>query len=79
MCPLFNPSYFPGHPEYINSLYYFWYILCSVIDQFGGNLVDARMALIAGDAWIGIILVSTMFLYLKLRNGLRVKAHGLPL
>ncbi len=69
--PPVNPSYFPGHPEYINSLYYFWYILCSVIDQFGGDLVDARMALIAGDAWIGIILMSVIAIYLKLRNGLK--------
>lgn len=69
--PPVNPSYFPGHSEYINSLYYFWYILCSVIDQFGGDLVDARMAVIAGDAWIGIILMSVISIYLKLRNDLR--------
>ncbi len=69
--PPVNPSYFPGHPEYINSLYYFWYILCSVIDQFGGDFVDARMALIAGDAWVGIIFMSVISVYLKLRNGLK--------
>lgn len=66
--PPVNPSYFPGHLEYINSLYYFWYILCSVIDQFGGDIVDARMALIGGDIWIGIILMALIAVYLKFRN-----------
>jgi hypothetical protein len=66
--PPVNPSYFPGHPEYITSLYYFWYILCSIVDQLGGNLVDARTALIAGDAWCGLILMALIAFYLKLRN-----------
>jgi len=66
--PPVNPSFFPGHPEYITSLYYFWYILCSLIDQFGGNLVDSRMALIAGDAWCGLALMALIALYLRLRN-----------
>jgi hypothetical protein len=66
--PPVNPSFFPGHHEYITSLYYFWYILCSIVDQFGGNLVDSRMALIAGDAWCGLALMSLIAWYLKFRN-----------
>jgi hypothetical protein len=66
--PPVNPSYFPGGPEYITSLYYFWYILCSVIDQLGGNFVDARMALIAGDIWCGLALMALVALYVRIRN-----------
>jgi len=66
--PPINPSFFPGHPEYITSLYYFWYILCSIVDQLGGNLVDSRMALIAGNAWCGLALMALIALYLKFRN-----------
>lgn len=66
--PPVNPSYFPGHLEYITSLYYFWYILCSVIDQIGGKYVDSRSALIAGDVWCGLALMAIVSFYLKLRN-----------
>ncbi len=68
--PPVNPSFFPGHVEYITSLYYFWYIICSIVDQFGGNFVDSRMALIAGDAWCGLVLMALIALYIKLRNGI---------
>ncbi|MBK8824420.1 MAG: hypothetical protein IPN58_17955 [Anaerolineales bacterium] len=66
--PPVNPSFFPGHVEYITSLYYFWYIICSIVDQFGGNFVDSRMALIAGDAWCGLALMALIALYIRLRN-----------
>lgn len=67
--PPVNPSYFPGRPEYITSLYYFWYILCSVIDQLGGDLIDSRMALIAGDVWCGLALMALIAFYIKIRSG----------
>lgn len=66
--PPVNPSYFPGHPEYTTSVYYFWYVLCSIVDQFGGNWIDSRAALIAGDAWCGLALMATIALYLRLRS-----------
>jgi hypothetical protein len=68
--PPVNPSFFSGQVEYITSLYYFWYIICSIVDQFGGNLVDSRMALIAGDAWCGLVLMALIALYIRLRNGI---------
>ncbi len=66
--PPVNPSYFPGRPEYIISLYYFWYIFCSVIDQLGGDFVNSRMALIAGDIWCGLALMALIALYIRIRN-----------
>ena len=66
--PPVNPGYFPGQPEYVTSLYYFWYILCSVIDQIGMDLVDARTSLIAGDVWCGLSIMAIIALYLRIRN-----------
>jgi hypothetical protein len=66
--PPVNPSFFPGHPVYITSLHYFWYILCSLADQLGGDWVDARAAVIAGDIWCGLGLMALVALYLKMRN-----------
>jgi len=66
--PPVNPSYFPGKPAFITSLYYFWYILCSVVERLGGDLVDARMSLIAGDIWCGLALMALITFYIKLRN-----------
>jgi hypothetical protein len=66
--PPINPGYFPGKFVHLTFLYYFWYILCSLIDQIGGRWVDARMAMIASVAWCGIGLMCTISLYLRLRN-----------
>jgi hypothetical protein len=66
--PPINPSYHPNGPVYLTFLYYFWYILCSLVDQLGGNIVSARTALIASNAWCGLGLMATIALYLRLRN-----------
>jgi hypothetical protein len=44
--PPTNPGYFPGKTVPLTFLYYFWYILGSLIDQIGGTWMDARMAMI---------------------------------
>ena len=66
--PPVNPSYFPGHPEKLTYLYYYWYILPSIIDRVGGNFVNSRQAMIAGTIWSGICLISVIGLYLRIRN-----------
>ncbi len=66
--PPVNPSYYPGHPKPLTFLYYFWYILGSLIDQLGGKWVDSRAALIASVCWCGLGLMATIALYLRLRN-----------
>lgn len=69
--PPINPSYFPGHPVQLTFLYYFWYILGSMIDAIGGQYVDARAALNASSAWAGLGLMAVVALYLRQRNAIR--------
>jgi hypothetical protein len=66
--PPLNPSYHPGAPIKLTFLYYFWYILCSLVDKLGGNIVDSRMALAASVIWAGLALMGTVALYLRIRN-----------
>jgi hypothetical protein len=66
--PPIIPGYFDGNYVHLTFLYYFWYILCSLIDHIGGKWVDARLAMIASVAWCGISLMCTIALYLRLRN-----------
>ena len=66
--PPANPSYYPGHSVELTFLFYFWYILCSMVDLIGGQIVDARAALNASSAWSGIGLMAIAALYLRLRN-----------
>jgi len=66
--PPLNPGYFPGTPQPLTQLYYFWYVLCSLIDQIGGEFVDARTSLIASVIWTGLALFSVIAFYTNLRN-----------
>jgi len=73
--PPANPTYYPGHPEPLTFLYYYWYILPSIIDQIGGNLINARQAMIAGVTWTGISVMALIAVYLRLRNQNSPKKH----
>jgi hypothetical protein len=66
--PPVNPSYYPGEPVKLTFLYYFWYVLCSLVDQLGGQIVDSRAALIASVIWTGLALISLTALYIRIRN-----------
>jgi hypothetical protein len=66
--PPINPSYYPGQPVKLTFLYYFWYVLCSLIDQLGGQWVDARAALFASVIWAGLALTSVIALFIRMRN-----------
>ena len=66
--PPVNPSYYPRHPVKLTFLYYFWYILGSMVDVIGGKYVDARAALNASSAWSGIGLMAVIALYIRQRN-----------
>jgi hypothetical protein len=66
--PPINPSIYPGEPVKLTFLYYFWYILCSLVDQLGGKVVDSRTALMASVIWAGLALMATVALYLRFRN-----------
>ncbi|MBE7535044.1 MAG: hypothetical protein HS124_04850 [Anaerolineales bacterium] len=66
--PPINPSYYPHHPVKLTFLYFFWYILGSVIDIMGGSFVDARVALFASVIWCGLALMALIAFYLRLRD-----------
>jgi hypothetical protein len=66
--PPVNPSYYPGHPVQMNFLYFFWYILASIVDQIGGKFVDARGAFFASGIWGGLALMSAIGVFIRLRK-----------
>ena len=66
--PPINPSYYPGQYVKLTFLYFFWYILGSIIDFIGGRFVDARAALFASIIWCGIALMACISFYLRQRN-----------
>lgn len=66
--PPINPSFYPGQPVNLTFLYYFWYVLCSLVDQLGGKVVDSRAALMASAIWAGLALMGTVAFYLRIRN-----------
>lgn len=72
--PPINPSYYPGEPVRLTFVYYFWYVLCSIVDTIGGKYVDARAALNASSVWIGLGLMSLIALYFRLRSTARSAA-----
>lgn len=72
--PPVNPSYYPGEPVRLTFLYYFWYVLCSMVDVIGGQYVDAHAALNASSAWVGLGVISLVTLYFRLRNSTRAEA-----
>ena len=59
-----NPYFFPGNPVALRY-HYFWFLLCSLIDQAGGALVSPRHAIIAGKDWCGIGLIAIIALYMR--------------
>ena len=59
-----NPYFFPGR-HFLLRYHYFWFILCSLVDQLGGSLVSARQAMLAGTLWGGIGLMALVPLYLR--------------
>ncbi len=60
--PPANPFAYPGHAVPL-FYYYFWYLMCSLVDQVGGQIVTARAAVQAGSLWIGTMLALLAGLY----------------
>ncbi|HKD08450.1 MAG TPA: hypothetical protein VKB79_21295 [Bryobacteraceae bacterium] len=62
--PPVNPFIFPGHPVHL-FYYYFWYMMCSLVDQLGGSLVDARAAVQAGAIFSGFAVFAAITVYVE--------------
>jgi hypothetical protein len=63
--PPANPFFYPGHPVGL-FYYYFWFLMCSLVDQLGGRLVGPRAAVIASAVWSGLALTATVVSYVCL-------------
>ncbi|HYM06643.1 MAG TPA: hypothetical protein VEU11_08800 [Terriglobales bacterium] len=62
--PPHNPYFFPGHP-FALRYHYFWFILCSLVNQLARALVSPRQAMIASMLWSGVGLIALIPLYLR--------------
>ncbi len=59
-----NPLYYANGPAPLRY-HYFWFILCSLVDQLGGAAVSARQAFVASIAWSGIALGCVIAAFLR--------------
>jgi hypothetical protein len=81
--PPTNPSFYPGKPVAL-FYYYFWFLVCAVVDRAGGNAVPVRTVVYASALWQGLALIAAMTLYIS-RVGVRnaqgriVRPYGLVL
>ena len=62
--PPHNPLFFPGRP-FVLRYHYFWFILCSLVNQIDPARVSPRQAMMAGTLWSGIGLMALIPLYLR--------------
>jgi len=56
--------------------HYFWFILCSLVDQMGGTLVPARCAFFAGTIWCGVGLACAIAAYLRFFMSAHLRPDG---
>lgn len=62
--PPLNPSFQPEEPLVL-FYYYFWFLVCSVVDRLGGDWVGPRHAVHAGVVWSGFILMAAVAVVLE--------------
>ena len=60
-----SPLFFPGRPVLLRY-HYFWFMMCSLVEQAGRGAVSARQALIGGTFWCGACLMCLLTLFLRL-------------
>jgi hypothetical protein len=61
--PPANPFFFPGRPFEL-FLYYFWWLMASLIDRLGQSLIEPRHAVFGGTIWAGVVLIAVVVLYM---------------
>ncbi len=59
-----NPSFHPGEPLPL-FYYYFWFLLCSMVDLIGGSYIGPRGAVLASIIWSGIALLYLVKFYVN--------------
>lgn len=60
-----SPLFFPGRPVLLRY-HYFWFMMCSLVEQAGHGMVSARQALIGGTFWCGVGLMALLAIFLRL-------------
>ncbi len=63
-----NPFYFLTGPVPLRY-HYFWFLACSLVDRLGGQVVDARQAMIGSAVWSGWALIAMVPLYFRFLFG----------
>lgn len=63
-----NPLYFLSGPTPLRY-HYFWFLACSLVQRLGGQIVDARQAVIGSAVWAGWALIAMVPLYLRFLFG----------
>ncbi len=79
--PPTNPSLYPLEAIPL-FYYYFWFMLCSLVDVMGGPFVDPKAAVQASALWSGFALCALLHVYLqtlgpKVVIGLKKKHYAL--
>lgn len=59
-----NPYFYPGR-GFPLRYHYFWFLLCSLVEQLGRGAVSPRHAIVAGTLWCGIALMAVIALYMR--------------
>jgi hypothetical protein len=66
--PPANPFTYPGHSLQL-FYYYYWYLVCSFVDQLGGAWIPARAAVQAGSIYIGLAVAGLVVVFTNLLQG----------
>ena len=74
--PPVNPSFFPSEPVSL-FYYYFWFLICSLVDILGGAFISSRHAVLGSIMWGEVSLLLILLIYLK-RQGTSLVAGLLP-
>ena len=66
--PPTNPFTYPGQPIRL-FYYYYWYLICSLVDQLGGAWIPARAAVQAGSIYVGLAIAGLIVVFTNLLQG----------
>ncbi len=62
-----HPGFHPGRPVRL-FYYYFWFLLCSLVDQSGMGALTSHAVDEAGKLWVGMGLALLLYLYLRFQR-----------
>ena len=66
--PPANPFYYPGHPAPFRY-HYFWFMICSLVEQLGRSFLDGRAALVGSVVWAAFGILATIAVTVRFFEG----------